>query len=316
VRHACEAYIEAITPTHKALADARHRANRIIEGLGDIECAKLTHAILEKWHHDLASAPPRARTKEGAQWNHRPFDPSNDDHLRRRRATANRILAVAKAALNRSWRKGLIANDDAWRRLSPFRSVSAARPQWLTIAQAKRLINASRGDFRQLVMAALTTGARYGELRALKVSDFDPDRSTVLIRTSKSGRPRDIVLNAEGVEFFSLLSAGRPGDEWMFLKANGDPWKAGHQVPLMAEAVKAARLDKIGFHGLRHSYASLSVQAKMPMLILAQNLGHRSVQMLEAHYAHLARDFVRAEIQARAPTFGFAPSNPKVKRLR
>jgi integrase len=315
VRHACEAYIEAITPTHKALADARHRANRIIEGLGDVECSKLTHAILEKWHHELASARPRARTKEGAKQNHRPFDPSNDDHLRRRRNTANRILAVAKAALNRSWRKGLIADDTAWRRLAPFRAVSAARPHWLTIAQAKRLVNACRGDFRQLVMGALLTGGRYGELRALKVSDFDPDHGTLFIRTSKSGKPRDIVLNAEGIQFFSQLTAGRAADEWMFVKSNSRQWGAGHQVQPMAEAVKAARLDKVTFHALRHSYASLSVMAKMPMLILAQNLGHASVAMLESNYAHLSRDYVRTEIQSKAPTFGFERS-AKVRRLK
>ena len=45
--------------------------------------------------------------------------------MRRRRASANRVLTYLKAALNLAWRNGLVPSDDAWRRVKPFRSVEA-----------------------------------------------------------------------------------------------------------------------------------------------------------------------------------------------
>jgi integrase len=93
---------------------------------------------------------------------------------RKRRATANRTLTILKAALNRAWREGTIASDSAWRRVEPFEGADAARVRYLTIAEAERLINAAdkESGFRVLVRGALATGARYGELAALRVEDF------------------------------------------------------------------------------------------------------------------------------------------------
>ena len=50
------------------------------------------------------------------------------------------------------------------RRLKPFRQVDVARTRFLSVAEAKRLTNACDPDFRNLVMAGLCTGARFGEL--------------------------------------------------------------------------------------------------------------------------------------------------------
>ena len=59
--------------------------------------------------------------------------------------------------------------------------------RFLTSAEALRLANASDPEFRPLVRAALLTGCRYGELRALKVGDFDRENETLAIRQSKRG---------------------------------------------------------------------------------------------------------------------------------
>ena len=99
------------------------------------------------------------------------------------------------------------------RRVQPFKAVNAARPGHLTVAEAQRLINAAQGNFRNLVRAALETGARYGELAALDVRDLQ--RGKLHIRMSKSGKARDVVLTNEGVAFFTGLTAGRPaGRHW------------------------------------------------------------------------------------------------------
>jgi len=69
----------------------------------------------------------------------------------------------------------------------------------------------------------------------------------------------------------------------------------------------------ISFHGLRHSYASLSAMAGVPLLVLAKNLGHSDTRMVEKHYGHLASSYITDEIRKGAPTFGIKPTN--VKRL-
>ena len=110
----------------------------ILPKLGDDETASLTATRLRKWHADLAAAPPRLRTKKGEKQN--VCDVADDSESpRRRRATANRIFTVLKAALNPGWREGRIASDDAWRRVAPFREADAARVRYLDRDECRRL---------------------------------------------------------------------------------------------------------------------------------------------------------------------------------
>ena len=109
---------------------------------------------------------------------------------------------MLRAALNHAFHDGKVSSDLEWRKVKPFKKVDAARLRYLTIAEAKRLINAAEPDFRLLVQAALQTGARYGELARLTVGDFNPDVGTVSIQQSKSGKSRHVVLTDEGVKFF------------------------------------------------------------------------------------------------------------------
>ena len=173
------------------------------------------------------------------------------------------------------------------------------------MAEAKRLINASEPDFRKLVHAALQTGARYGELVRLTVSDFNPDVGTLHIRRSKSGKARHIVLTDEGRALFDQITAGRDGDEFILCKADGSAWDMSHQARPMAEAVKRAKIKpSISFHGLRHTWASLAVMNGVPLMVVARNLGHADTRMVEKHYGHLREDYVADEIRKGAPRFG------------
>jgi integrase len=179
--------------------------------------------------------------------------------------------------------------------------------------EAQRLINATSGDFRELVQAALLTGARYGELCALRVRDFH--RGKIAIHRSKTGKPRDIVLNDAGVQFFTALTAGRAPDQ-LLLRRNGQPWKQSEQARPMRAACDAANIKpRIGFHQLRHSYASHAVMNGMPLMVLARNLGHASTAMVEKHYGHLAASYIDEAIRTAAPDFGIVrATNVKVLR--
>jgi integrase len=56
---------------------------------------------------------------------------------------------------------------------------------------------------------------------------------------------------------------------------------------------------------LRHTWASLAVMAGVPLLVVAENLGHVDTRMVEKHYGHMTKSYVADAIRAGAPKFGF-----------
>jgi integrase len=312
VRECVEEYLAWLQAHRKTGYDGRHRVHtHIIPRLADFQCDRLTTADIQRWLRDLAGSPARLRSKKDAKKpNFRELDKADPEAIRRRRASANRTLTVLKAALNRAWREGKIRSDEAWRRVEPFEEVAAARVRYLTVAEAKRFLNACDPDFRRLAQAALLTGARYSELVALRGSDFNPDSGTVQVRTSKSGKGRHIVLNDEGVALFKSLSAGNPGDALLLPKDDGAGWNKSHQARPMAAACKRARITPpASFHILRHTWASLAVMAGAPLMVIARNLGHADTRMVERHYGHLAPSYIADAIRAAAPKFGIEPDH-------
>lgn len=305
VKDAVDAYIGFLETNRKSAKFSRYAADALIlPKLGDTEVNALTKDQIEKWHYGLAKAGARIRVKKGDTQRFKEItDP--DEYHRRRKSTANRILTILKAALNKAWREGRVASDAAWRRVEPFENVDTARVRYLTLPEATRLLNGSAPDFRRLARGALETGARYGELTALKAADFNPDSGTIAIRQSKSGKTRHIVLTDDGAEFFRWLTIGRAGSEFMFVKESGEAWLRSHQAEPMREANKRAAIDPpISFHILRHTWASHAVMNEVPLIVVAKNLGHKDTRMVEKHYGHLAPSYVADAIRAGAPRFG------------
>ena len=316
VADAMNAYLEYLESKNAATAaDARSRDRLFIRPkLGAFEIDSLTAEQLQRWHSSLAKAPRHVRSWNGAT-KELPIR-SGDDGQRARRASANRTLTTLRAALSRAWRAGKVSSDRAWRSVEPFENVDAARVRYLTVAEAKRLINGCDPELKPLVQAALQTGARYGELIRLEVHDFNSDAGTLAVRQSKSGKPRHIVMTDEGIALFRQLSAGRSGHEPLIRRANSKPFRRNDQALPMAAAVKRARITpSISFHGLRHTWASLAVMNGVPPMVVAKNLGHRDTRMVEKHYGHLAPSYIADAIRAGAPRFGFKPDK-KIVGLR
>src|SRR5262249_11741642 len=110
VADAVESYLEFLDAHRKAGSGyhARHRARaHILPTLGNVEVQDLTPQQLRTWHIKLAETPARVRTSPGAKQQYRKLD-SSAEGKRRRQATANKILAVFKAALNFAWREGRV----------------------------------------------------------------------------------------------------------------------------------------------------------------------------------------------------------------
>ena len=343
VADALDAYLEHLQREGKSSAgDAKKRSDRHIRpSLGKFDVTKLTRLRLGNWLTDLAEAPkahkeskrpapkrPRKPIKAKAS----PKPPRTADEKRARKVSANRVLSTLKAALNYAKANGMVScPDDAWRGVKPFRAVDEARQHYLTPEEQTRLLNAvKQQDFKRLVMGGLYTGCRYGELTRMKVGDLDLTGGTVLISKGKNGKSRRALLTEEGKSFFESITAGRKRTETLFQRDVAerrtrtevdDPlaWGPSEQSRRMHEACEAAGLPRMGFHQLRHSYASALVSAGMPLAYVAQLTGHADTRMLEKHYAHLAPSDLKRSLEALAPKLGvsFEPiATLKIKKQK
>jgi integrase len=271
VADALENYLRYLRASHPAstIADTEARVEAILKpALGKIALAKLRATDLTRW---------RAEAAKG-----------------RKPETLNRILAIAKAALNRAWREdGLVADDTAWRMVSRLEG-GGARKVFLTAEQSRRLVaSCSSEALRRLVQAGLLTGCRLGELVHLTCGDFDAATATLEIHGGKTGA-RTVYLSAEAVAFFSAITLGRPARALMLPREDGGAWGKNHHQKPFAAAVAAAELDSATtFYALRHSHISLALVAGVNIQVLAENCG-TSVRMIERHYGK----FLKADRRA------------------
>lgn len=299
---------------------------RIYPALGDIQVGKLTRKRLEDWAQALAESP-KLRTGRGTSIQVEDWEkPPTPDQLRARKNTANRILSILRRALNLAHERNRVTGGTPWRDVALFKKVQKARTRFLNRDEQIRLVNACPPDFKRLVQGALLSGARYGELTRVKVCDFHEAAGTLYVpaHVAKSGKERHIVLTEEGKAFFAALCAGRNATEIMFqrtmvkrLKRKGDDlsWASSDQTPFIARACKAALLEALTFHELRHTYASTLVNLGVPLAYVAAQLGHADTRMVEKYYGHLAPSDLAKSIRKLVPTLGITEES-KIKSLK
>jgi integrase len=157
--------------------------------------------------------------------------------------------------------------------------------------------------------------------------DFDAANGSVRFdRKGKDTNIGHVFLTEEGTAFFRELVAGRAPSELLFLRddvergtrkdlKNAEGWLKDDVKTPMRRACKAAQIEPLVFYELRHTYASSLIARGIPLLIVAQQLGHKSTRMVEEHYGHLAPNATKDTIRALAPTLGIAEPE-KVAELK
>ncbi len=269
----------------------------MIPKLGTFQVAKLTRPKLEQWCGNIAASPRRTNRKHDQD--NEPHVQTEED-LRKRRATANRIVRRLRAALNLALPEGRVnANPMAWK-VSPFENVEVARAVFLSVKEQRIFVKACarERDFQRLVRADLYTGARYGELGRLRVDDFNASVGTIFIAKSKGGQQRYVHLDAEATRFFREVCTNRDQAETMFLRENGEPWAKDNQKKPMRRACRLAGMKRCGFHQLRHSVASRWITLGVSLKVVAEQLGHVDTKMVERYYGHLASGHIAQTFKA------------------
>jgi integrase len=145
-----------------------------------------------------------------------------------------------------------------------------------------------------IVLLALNTGMRRGELFAMRWADVDLVRAIVTVRgaDAKSGQTRHVPLNTEVI---TVLNTWKDGSttELAFAGRDGEPLDDIKTAWL--KLAKVAKLENFRFHDLRHTFASKLVQAGVDLNTVRELLGHTDIKMT-LRYAHLAPEHKAAAV--------------------
>ena len=185
----------------------------------------------------------------------------------------------------------------------------------LTPQEVKQVILAAEpGFYRSILQTAIYTGARIGELLALRWADVDLDRSVIKIRRTvstakvkgdlnperhrwfdpktKKGK-RAIPIPAELVSTLKLWREKCPKSrlDLVFSNAFGEPAnRTGVARHGLKPALAQANIEKnVTVHGLRHTYASMLILLGRPITEISEYLGHADVSITMRVYAHFLK---------------------------
>ncbi|HKW86036.1 MAG TPA: tyrosine-type recombinase/integrase, partial [Nitrospiraceae bacterium] len=210
-------------------------------------------------------------------------------------ASINRELATLKKAFN------LAVREWEWCRENPVSRVSMEREhnqrdRWLSREEETRLLHACAPWLHGLVMFALHTGMRMGEIVALTWRGVDLHRRTVTVFRSKNGERRTIPVNDTVLAVLNEKSTVRSlKTDLVFCSQAFTPLESGHLRRSFRLALRKAEIGDFHFHDLRHTFATRLVQAGVDLYKVQRLLGHQSPLMTQRyahHYPESLRDGV------------------------
>ncbi|MBF0190709.1 MAG: site-specific integrase [Magnetococcales bacterium] len=264
-------YIEEILP--RKPKNAYNQNNHLRwwkEQLGHVVLADITPSVIAEYRDKLAKeTTPRKSLRSPA--------------------TVNRYLASLSHAFT------IAINEWGWVDASPFRKVSKLREprgrvRFLSDDERERLLEAcQKADdpaLMAIILVAISTGARRGEILGLTWREVDLTGSRITLLDTKNGETRVVPLVGVALEQMKALAATRRSDtDLCFPREDGKaPWefrKAWERV------LREAGITDFNFHDLRHSCASYLAMNGASLAEIAEVLGHKTLQMVK-RYAHLS----------------------------
>jgi integrase len=212
-------------------------------------------------------------------------------------------LKVVSKTLNAAVDEGIIPSSPLKRSRvkAPRRDKPEVEP--LTVDQIERLIGACRTERDRLIVATMAyAGLRAGELGGLDKSDVDVPRCTVRVRQqalqdgtvgpvkTKAGRRTIPVPCSLAKDLGAYIEALPEQQTMLFRTSQGNRYANGTLGWLLGDVSRRAGLGHVKPHALRHSFASLAIQAGTNPRLLQAILGHSDIKETLGTYAHLYAD--------------------------
>ena len=183
-----------------------------------------------------------------------------------------------------------------------------ARTDYLSPDECKLLLSHTEGTVREMLLTALRTGMRQGELKGLQWSDVDWQSRNIVVRHSrcdyrktlgspKSNRERYIPID---VDVYEMLYRRKKSTGYVFLDVDGEPFDNKRLNRRLTTLCKKAGLRKVGWHVLRHTFASHLAMRGVPIVAVKELLGHSNI-VTTMRYAHVAPSTLRSAIDMLNP---------------
>jgi integrase len=276
VAHVLEAFLEATHSTRRSHGHDRARTTRIKAAFGTCTHDTLTVKAVEDWKLALAQE----------------FSPAN----------ANRYLHLLRAAINWGRKHGYWQGDNPISRLGVtlYKEQPYERSRCLTPEEEQRLLDALPTFLHPLIIVAVHTGARKGNLFSLKWTQVDLQGGTFTIPLEKSGKKRVVVLNSAAKE--ALLTIKRESkvvSQYVFCTPQGKCLKNNFDRRYWRPTLKRAGIPDFRFHDLRHTFTSRLVAKGVHSLMVQQAGGWADGRMLQ-RYVHHEPNQMRAALESLA----------------
>jgi integrase len=211
--------------------------------------------------------------------------------------TINRELAILKHMFNLAIRWKYVDGNPV-KEVEFFQERELAT-KTLKKDEAQRLIEASNGNLKPLIIMALNTGMRRGELLKLKWGDLDFDNHFICIKETKTAKVRKVPMNLM-VER-TLKGIERKCDH--VFQSPKTKKRQRHIRTGWHNACDRAGIHDFRFHDLRHTAATWMVAAGIDLVTVKEILGHANIKTT-MRYAHPTPENKRKAVNSLAAILG------------
>jgi len=250
--------------------------DRLIERYGFLPLRQFNTALMEQLQTDLMSKGLRSEKTKGVK-------PEMIKGLKP--ASINRIISTVKHMFTKAVDWELVEADT----LKKVRKVKQLREdrrlRFLSIEEAQGLISVCDEHLKPIVMTALNTGMRKGEILGLRWSQVDLQHGFILLDKTKNGERREIPVNDTLRTVFRSLRRRIDVPHVFYDEKQLRNYQNVKRS--FATALDRAKITDFHFHDLRHTFASQLVMAGVDLVAVKELLGHKDIKMT-LRYAHLA----------------------------
>jgi len=237
--------------------------------------------MVKIWKNEIGDAPVREISQQTIE--HFLTRYSKRDGVKP--ASRNRHLTMLRALFNKGLEWGLVSENPALK-IKRLRE-NGARTRLLEPQEVETFLNACGDDLRPIVVTALHTGMRRGEIFGLQWKDVDLRSRVIMVQESKSGRRRAIPIDETLAETLKRLPS-RFKKGLVFPSTVREGQRRMGFARQFRTALTKSELTQFRFHD-RHTFASTLVMNGAGIKTVQELLGHSDLTMT-MRYSHLAPD--------------------------
>ena len=259
-------YSDYLTVERKNWKSDGYRLNKLNEHFKELEFKEITSQEVRRFK--------KARIAEG-----------NSER------TVNRYLALLKRMFNIAIQDGY-AKENPVKRVKFFSEKDTQRERVLTKDEEERLLTECPGHLKQVILTALHTGMRKGEILNLKWIKVNLEKKEIVVERTKSRKTRTIPINLVLHELMASMKKQSGGRDYVF------PFKSIRTA--FENACKRAGIKDLTFHDLRRTFGTRLLESGIDIVTIQRLYGH-SNPLVTQMYLHPQDELSKEAVECLVP---------------